>query len=725
MRKAPIFVFLILLFAGAFAIDAPVVSSSKYPVQGDWYSDAYAQFSWEQGDATSFSYVYDTNPDTIPDNVAETTEPTASLPPKIDGDWYFHIRAKKGSEISDTTTYHIKLDITKPSPPTKVKVEPTAEGYLRVTWNEATDIHSGVASYKIYRSFLTNFDVRDTTTLVVAMTQEGTSFVDEDVLENRVYHYKVQSRDVAGNLGSIGAEAVGRTLGFCDITISIDMAITDGEKLEIEVESTNGDMRYASMALILPDGTENILVERQIQTTTMSKEFDLSQTDEGLLRVRVNSEDSAGDDCLGEEELYFDTINPSIEILTPTGTEKITEMVKVEATATDTGTGASGIEKVVFYRKEGEEWVEIGEGVGEGDSYVFDWNSFNAPNGRYLFKAEVIDRAGNIGDEEFLINVENTAFIRAQAETAISAAEYGKASANEFVAQLANQNIDSNNLMEFLSWADSNLMKAQDLYDKGFYFERAKEHAETATKMFLQAKEKVNAESYKTVKNVFGDEQLVQVLNSAGLQKHLLEDSAAMIKRFGAERKMRILKVTDFDETYYLANIIISIKNNDKDELNLKLIEIIPKGVAENTGAIETNFPFDVLKEDPIIVFSPETILYGKQMEINYGFGGVMDKAAADDLIAQELAGKYSSPPILLDSSVEVTPSTISVPLFDIDISGILSGVDIGIILIVAVVIIIFVLIVVVIVVALIIGVFFFLKSKRNSRQKDLKDFLR
>jgi len=72
-------------------------------------------------------------------------------------------------------------------------------------------------------------------------------------------------------------------------------------------------------------------------------------------------------------------------------------------------------------------------------------------------------------------------------------------------------------------------------------------------------------------------------------------------------------------KTEFLSKITLSVKNiSDKNLTNLKVIEIIPKVIANSTSDINSTISFNVIKEDPIIEFDLSTLSSENTTEFTY-----------------------------------------------------------------------------------------------------------
>lgn len=104
--------------------EGPQVLSSTHSDQNKWHKDNNLNFHWEkESGVTDFSYSIDHDFHGIPDNVSEGDHTSVSYADLEDGIWYFHLKAKKGSNWGGITHYLVQIDTTPPAA-FKLRFEP-------------------------------------------------------------------------------------------------------------------------------------------------------------------------------------------------------------------------------------------------------------------------------------------------------------------------------------------------------------------------------------------------------------------------------------------------------------------------------------------------------------------------------------------------------------------------------------------------------------------------
>lgn len=93
----------------------------------------------------------------------------------------------------------------------------------------------------------------------------------------------------------------------------------------------------------------------------------------------------------------------------------------------------------------------------------------------------------------------------------------------------------------------------------------------------------------------------------------------ALQEEVGVTRKLKIFSELVEGKVFYNHEFELSVKNTSGRTLkNVKVMESIPKKIAQNAGLVESSREFEVLKEDPVIEFFAGSISAGKSVNVNY-----------------------------------------------------------------------------------------------------------
>jgi hypothetical protein len=229
-----------------------VVKSSTHPEKNRWYPDNHTIFSWAASDDMSgingFSYLLDEEPDTIPDDVSEGTETTATFDIE-DGVWYFHIKARNGAGLwSDTSHYQVKVDTT--SPTTFILSSPPDNTWLNdilptFSWEPSSDTESNIVEYELYIDNLLNRRVIGTIT----------STTPQQPLSSGTHTWYVIAKNNSGLT----------TISSAIFTFNIDPSL-------FSISSEGG-------SIMIDDGTRIIFPSGSIENTIMVRVRDYKELD--------------------------------------------------------------------------------------------------------------------------------------------------------------------------------------------------------------------------------------------------------------------------------------------------------------------------------------------------------------------------------------------------------------------------------------------------------------
>lgn len=119
-----------------------ILFSPTHPNESRWYNKKTAKFVWLRPKDSSYRYVVDTYPNTIPDKGTVVHDNQVSFPIQQDGVLYFHLQSIKGGPV---VHYKLQSDFTPPDiiSINKSETEIHAGSVVRFSFN-AEDVLSGV-----------------------------------------------------------------------------------------------------------------------------------------------------------------------------------------------------------------------------------------------------------------------------------------------------------------------------------------------------------------------------------------------------------------------------------------------------------------------------------------------------------------------------------------------------------------------------------------------------
>ncbi len=669
VKKVFLILFLLFFSIQIFAAK-PVVTSDTHP-NGEWSNSPFIKVNIFYSGATRFAYLVDREESTEveigdeDDSVTQTTDSELNLGSKKDGIYWLHVKAKNSSGWSETTKFEIKID--ENGPLRAGTLTAIAEGTkININWSEAVDDLAGIAYYNLYRSNLLfvkdgdisrQFRVRDIVAKKVGSELTGTSFVDEDISEGYRYHYKIQAIDKAGNLGGESPVASVRANSFCDCEFNLT-----AEKLNDAIKITiDSDKKFKKGYLLItePTGTETVLADSNLVGYSFEFSFSLANKTNGDYNIFFSSIDDDQDDCFAQTNFVFDTVPPEVKILKPIFSELLKETVEFEISAKDSGTNFSGIEKVeVYYEKDDK--VLLGEASEANGKYVFEWESSLVSNGRYKIIAKAIDKGGNSTEDYVLYSIENLAKIRDESKEKIDSAESKRMEVNSFFENVKKQSIDISELENELAVIDSNLLYAKGLFEKGQHYDLISAQADVAKTKYSSLLQKLSLVEYKKVNYVYNTENLDLFLKATGLESGITGNAKQLIEELKPTRKLSISKIVFNGKTFYRANIIISLSNASDKNIVVKAIEVIPKKFSASANTILSQDKFEILQNDPIIAFDSINLLAGETKEMTYSLEQKLTKEQADLLISSNVMNFFVSPPLVVDSSIDLSSVKLS-----------------------------------------------------------------
>lgn len=131
--------------------EGPAVASQTHLDQTKWYANNSVSLSWSNGAAIDgYSYVLNSEPISIPDNITDSSNRTVSYKNLSDGIHYFHIKAIRNGVWGGVTHFAVKVDASPPAG-FPIKIIPGARTTRQQPIIEfaTTDARSGIHHYEI------------------------------------------------------------------------------------------------------------------------------------------------------------------------------------------------------------------------------------------------------------------------------------------------------------------------------------------------------------------------------------------------------------------------------------------------------------------------------------------------------------------------------------------------------------------------------------------------
>ncbi|MDO8537791.1 MAG: fibronectin type III domain-containing protein [archaeon] len=571
---------------------------------------------------------------------------------------------------NDATIY----DTTSPTTPT---VDTTIDGSngIRATWNTSSDSGSGIQKYEVR---LDNGSFNDAGT--------STSYTFNNV-SNGSHTVYVRAVDRAGNTSNESSDGISVS-SSCSISITITAPeyARPSQQISIKVEANN-DLENAD--LTIDTESENKTLKDNYDGRSFTVTYTFKSGDEGTATLSLDAVDSQGRNCDASKEIIVDGTKPIIASFdNPKQGAELSEKTGIIFRARDDQSGVSKVD--LHYRKLGSgDWIKITTiNSSIGNLWSFPWNFKTLASGEYELRAIALDFADNESEQIITVKLSGTI----ADETPDDGTGETSTAFDELLSQSKILKNGVQQLMNFLklvniavtekisndwSKANSKLLEANNSDDEN----KALEAAQEAKNLYTGLASMIQTSTETTQEYSFNADEMDSMLAAQGLtDTALLEQAKNYSQLVSMKRMLEIEKVVVDGKTFYTVGIVLTLKNNDNAEKNLKVIEIVPKEFAQNASNLSSEEAFIIINSDPIIQFN-STLAAGEEKEIKYYFSQPITKEQADAMIANNVIQSFKSPVILFNADQEVSAETFgaanSTPtgLFsglNIDLSGLM-----------------------------------------------------
>lgn len=179
--------------------EAPQVSSTTHPDEGEWYRELEGEFSWPlPARMTAVAVSVSDDPDEEPETAFRPPIESITIDDEfVEGEQYVHVQFKDDENWGEVAHYQVNIDTVAPSD-LSFTIDNTAEideGVVLTVSASARDETSGIAHYEFFLGDLSLDVVEDTSVSNYSLL----------VSESGTYDISVMAYDVAGN--SVESEA--------------------------------------------------------------------------------------------------------------------------------------------------------------------------------------------------------------------------------------------------------------------------------------------------------------------------------------------------------------------------------------------------------------------------------------------------------------------------------------------------------------------------------------
>ncbi|MBI4052873.1 MAG: hypothetical protein HY394_02435 [Candidatus Diapherotrites archaeon] len=187
-------------------------------------------------------------------------------------------------------------------------------------------------------------------------------------------------------------------------------------------------------------------------------------------------------------------------------------------------------------------------------------------------------------------------------------------------------------------------------------FANAEKKPEQAVQKKAKTEEQKPETVYSKVYIMPSRESAAKALALLGLGANASAEAANTVSNGTLERKIEISSDADSNGLFGL-KVRISFTNVSGGG-SLKVLEFVPKEIAEKASLIRSELPFNVIADDPVIEFDVNADA-NQSVSIDYWLEADLNKAEAEKLSKANLASKFSAPPVVLPAETKIDYASI------------------------------------------------------------------
>ncbi|MEK7195498.1 MAG: cohesin domain-containing protein [Patescibacteria group bacterium] len=180
----------------------PIVVSPTHPDQSIWYPNSTVVLRWSMSGSgdEQVSYMLDSEPITVPDNISQRGDSGTVYKNLADGQYYFHIKSSRSGIWGGTTHFSVRIDTTPPAE-FSVTITPSERTTRQqpIIQFETSDALSGISHYEIKTIPLSKIKTVSATNLQPLFIETESPYIPPP-LELGEYDVIVRAYDTAGNL---------------------------------------------------------------------------------------------------------------------------------------------------------------------------------------------------------------------------------------------------------------------------------------------------------------------------------------------------------------------------------------------------------------------------------------------------------------------------------------------------------------------------------------------
>lgn len=648
----------------ARAPSAPTLTSSTHS-NDSWSNKKDVTIIWQAvSGAQGYSCTWGTagtDPDTIIDsNESYCTSRSLQQSNLSDGIYYLKVRAcASNNNCSGISTFIVKIDTIKPSTPSNLNATLESDGDIKLTWSASSDANSGIKEYRIYRETSSGFTPSESNRKT---TVTGTEWTDTDTEAGKTYYYKVIAVDNAGN----ESDAASVSITTEEISVTIDVpAYAKKGTITVRVRSSI-TLTNAYVYIKKEHDTAWLKIRGPITSSDFSADVSIESGDDGLAKIKVTADNLSSEVQKGFE---IDTKPTEITWINPKPGESIKGkyLLKIKTDKPQTK-----IEKVTFYYNNNK-IADVTQASEQNIYWVANWDTTALSPGTYSLKAVVLDKAGNEANAIISIAVESAIEANKEAsERKLSEANSKKGQAIALLNGINSYGLSfSEGARKLYEEASQAMQDASNYHSQGNY-EKALSKANEAIAKFDELASKYSfSEKESNVKDVNADE-VSKLLAEQGYPQEYISRAINSTQNASAKKIVKVISVHDYNTENYYVKVLLNFKLNAS---NAHVIEFVPKKLAKSAAEISSENSFEVLQEDPVLLFRLENL--AGETTLEYSIKQPFSKGQYEELKKE---GAFAPTEFAIVEVIEI-PATFGLPYINYLIIAIFAIVIIALLL--------------------------------------------
>jgi len=529
----------------------------------------------------------------------------------------------------------IYYDTTPPSVPNNIITRTLANGHISLSWPASTDTNTdSIITYKIYYSL----DSNNVTSSSSFFTTTDNSYIHNPNKEIRVY-YKLSSTDEAGNESALSSTVTGiaKKIGP---KFSISVLPSNDINNTIYVNSGLKNIEFISDRSLLSNPQVSVKQSTDAYVTLVSTYSPSTKkgtatfnfTKSGIGIIKIFAIDTNNETSITELELIIDINAPIFDYNYSMYNSTFTFILKDYSND--------------IYRAEyilnNTEIICLKQVTDSNFNCIFDSN--NTQDGNHTISMLIYDKALNVTRKDFRIVIDNVdedkidaTILKTQISILISNME---------------DNIQLFESLDLLKKIDKSQLLKLDL---------AKADKSDGDALFYNSKFLAAKEKYISAKNTIDELNIIlpkiniiqtkktEIIydENTTIPENLVYDANILSKTLDLYKNKKITIIRSFDimqiDNLRFFSVTLQLKNNTAEDLNITIIEDVPKSFSNHINYLSFTEEVVVLDKDPIFKYST-TLLEDEITELSYRY---MKPITEVDSVTKYNTIQFSNPMVL------------------------------------------------------------------------------